>query len=68
MIKSSKNSIESILRLYTSNIVSGRVILDKDNPDGSEPLEDMFVISEEGRKRMRDRFQSDVINYLRTKY
>ncbi len=68
MTKSSNNSIENILRLYTSNIVSNGVISDKDNPDGSGQSQDFLVISEEGKKRMRDRFQGDVINYLRAKY
>ncbi len=68
MTISSKNRIEGILRLFAGNIVSKKVASHKDTSAGREPFEGPAVISEEGRMRMRDRFQSDIINYLRTKY
>ena len=68
MAISSNNRIEGILRRYAKNIVSKKIATDKDSSAGGELFEELSVISKEGRRRMRDRFQSDIINYLRSKY
>ncbi len=68
MTISSNNRIEGVLRLYASNIVSKKGPIRNDASTPLDPFEALSVISEEGRKRMRDRFRRDIINYLRTKY
>lgn len=67
----SSNKIEDIMRQYVRNIVptapndkGGKV----DSEGSKKPATDTVAISKDGREKMKERFQGDILNYLRTKY
>ena len=68
MTISPNNKIEDILRQYTRSIVPKKSVQEKSKPADIKTKDDSVTISEDGRKKMRDKFQNDVISYLRTKY
>lgn len=61
--------VENILKQYTRQILP-------ENKTGGETQEtlksssqtDTVSISQEGKERIKERFQSEIINYLREKY
>ncbi len=65
---SPNNKIEDILRQYTRSIVPKRSAQEKSKASDILAKDDSVTISEDGKKKMREKFQSDVISYLRTKY
>lgn len=65
---STNNKIGDILREYTRSLTAPKPTGEKIKTTDVKSVENNVIISEEGKKKMRDRFQSDVINYLRTKY
>ena len=64
----SSNKIEDIMREYIRNIAPSRPEGSKPETGEPKPVSDNVTISEDGRKMMRERFQSDILNYLRSKY
>ena len=62
------NKIEDILRQYVRNIVPSRNEVNKSELEEPKTTTDRVTISEDGRKKMRERFQSDILNYLRSNY
>lgn len=64
----SSNKIEDIMRQYVKDIVPAKPS-DKTVVSGeSKPHSDTVTISEDGKNKMRERFQGDILNYLRRKY
>jgi hypothetical protein len=65
----SSYKVDNILRQYTRQVLppSSRP-QDVAKPEEKRQAADSVSISEEGLKRMRSRFQNEVLDYLRTKY
>ncbi|MEE9543344.1 MAG: hypothetical protein V3V95_06135 [Thermodesulfobacteriota bacterium] len=64
----SSNKIEDIMRQYVRNIVPAKPEVKKPESEETKSANDTVAISDDGKKKMRERFQSDILNYLRNKY
>ena len=64
----SSNKIEDIMRQYVRDIVPAKPRGKTVESGEPKPATDTVTISEDGKNKMRERFQGDVLNYLRSKY
>jgi hypothetical protein len=64
----SSNKIEDIMREYVRNITPAKREAEEGNSTEPKPVKDNVTISDDGKKKMRERFQDDILSYLRRKY